>query len=168
MKINPEDNFLPYMTIVQTVDDESKARLEEDANAHYGNPWELSIRDFFALAENDFSYIGLDSAALHKASVRQFVWLKEFHDICAQIVLILKRLQVPESADSKRASAQCLKVTSKESAIVFARRYFGLHSFTEAENITIADFIVARKDEYNRSMYQYCLTEIQRKKMTKV
>lgn len=167
MTINPNDKFLPYMLILQTADEASKRRLEEDANSHYGNPWLLSIKDFFALTNNDLSHIGLTQDTVVNATVRQFVWIQEFREMCEQVVAILKRLQVPESADSRRAAEQCIDTTSLEAAIVFARRYFGLRSFTEAEEVTMSDFIIAKKDEYNRSIYQYSITEIQRKKLSR-
>ena len=42
-----------------------------------------------------------------------------------------------------------------------------MKNFTEAEEITVADFIVARKDHYNDCAFKYYFNDIQRQQFKK-
>lgn len=167
MTIDPSDKYIKHLIILTNMDEESRKRLEADAEEHYGSPWSLTLRDFFALSEGDLTYIGLTKETEIEASVRQYIWSQMFADMVQQVTAILQKLQVPQTEDAKRASEFCIKSSIKEHAIVFARKYFGLRNFTEAEEITIADFIVAKKDEFNAAMFQHAMNEIQRNKIKK-
>lgn len=167
MTIDPRDKYINHLILLANMDEESRKRLEADAELHYGSPWGLTLRDFFALSEGDLTYIGLAKEEQTQGSVRQYMWMQLFQELVTQVVEILKRLQVPQSDEAKRASEYCLKSSSKESSIVFARKYFGLKSFSEAEEVTISDFIVAKKDDFNAAMFQHVMHEIQRNKFKK-
>lgn len=165
MSIDPNDNFIKYLVLLENMDEESKNRLQEYADSVYGSPWELALKDFFALSSGDLSHIGMDKKDELKATVCQYVWMKEFREVVEQVTAILKRLQVPQTPEAQRASKNCLKMDFKEGALVFVRKYFGLHSFAQAENVTLADFIVAKKDEFNGAIFQYSMNEIQKQKL---
>lgn len=165
MKIDPNERYINRLVLLEKMDEESKQRLEEYAESVYGSPWALSLRDFFALSEGDLSYIGLTKEQYLSANVCQYVWMKAFRECVEQVTNILKSLQVPQSPESQRASKACLKMGFKEATLVFTRRYFGLHNFTEAEKIPLGDFIVAKKDDFNGNIYQYKMSEIQKAKL---
>jgi len=149
------------------MDEESSKRLHDDAIATYGDPWSLALKDFFALSKNDLSYIGVDVAHPFNATVRQFMWKKAFDECAKMVAAIVQKYQVPMSPEAKQASEQCEKMNFIESTLIFVRNYFGLHSFAEAENIPVSDYIVAKKDHFNNAMFKYALGNIQRQKMTK-
>lgn len=165
MKLNPEDRYINHIVVISNMDDASKARLQEDAVAHFGDPWQLTLKDFFALMEGDLSYLGLTKESSINASIRQYVWMQAYQEMVVSVTEILKRLQVPQSEEAKKASEFCLKTEKKEGAIVFARKYFGLKSFAEAWDVTISDFIIAKKDEFNGLMFQHAMNNIQRAKL---
>lgn len=165
MSIDPKAPYLNHLALLEYMDEDSKKRLQDYADSVYGSPWSLALRDFFALSEGDLSYIGLAKEDYMKANVCQYVWMKSFRECVEQVTEILKSLQVPQSPESQRASKACLKMGFKEATLVFTRRYFGLHNFTEAENIPLGDFIVAKKDDFNGNIYQYRMSEIQKAKL---
>lgn len=77
----------------------------------------------------------------------------------------LERFSVKSDTNEQAAQAVCFKVTMTEGLLIFAREYFGLHSFAEAEQITLADLLLAKKDTYNKTMFQKAYTaQMQRKK----
>lgn len=166
MRIDPQARYMPYLLLLEHADKESWSRLVQDAESVYGSPWALALRDFFALAGGDLSHIGTTKDSID-ASVRQYVWYKEFKDCVESVTNLLNKLKVPQSTEAQMASGRCLKMTAQEAAFVFVRRYFGLKSFAEAENVTLADYIIAKKDAYNTSMFQYAMHEIQRQKLNK-
>lgn len=66
----------------------------------------------------------------------------------------LQRLQPPMTSEEKAAQAACMQVGMIEGLLIFAREYFGLHSFGEAEQVTLGDLLIAKKDAYNKAVYQ--------------
>ena len=167
MRIDPESPYIRHLILLDNMDEESRKRLQEDAERVYGSPWGLALKDFFALSEGDLSYINLTKETSIKGSVRQYVWMMEFREVVEQVTAILKNLQIPQSPDAQRASTKCLKMSTKESIFVFVRRYFGLRNFNEASEIPLSDFIVAKKDEFNTSIFRHTMNEIQKQKLKK-
>lgn len=167
MKIDPTRRYIEYLLLLENMDEESSKRLHDDAISVYGDPWSLALKDFFALSNNDLSYIGLDAAHAFNANVRQFMWKKAFDECAKMVAAIVKKYQVPMTNEAKQASEQCEKMNFIESTLIFVRNYFGLHSFAEAENVSLSDYIVAKKDHFNNAMFKYALGNIQRQKMTK-
>ena len=48
-----------------------------------------------------------------------------------------------------------LPMSFSESIIVFVQDFFNLKSYSDAEKITLADVVLAKKVHYNRSIYQH-------------
>ena len=167
MKLDPTDKYVNHIILLTNMDEESRKRLVEDAEKVYGSPWGLKLKDFFALVQNDLSYLGLDDKTAIAGTVRQYVWLTEFRDVSEQVVAILNKYKVPMSDMAKKASEMCLKMDFMESTLVFVRNYFGLKSFEEAENTTLSDFIVAKKDNYNSGMFEYAMYRMQKEQFSK-
>lgn len=165
MILSPTDRYTEHLILLDNCDADSLKRLQADAESVYGSPWSLTLRDFFALSKGDLSFIGLTAETAIQASVRQYIWMKEFKEVVEQVTAILKRLQMPSNPDQERASSKCLSTNFEESALIFARRYFELHSFSEAENTTLSDYIVARKDDYNNNIFRWAMAEIQKNKL---
>lgn len=165
MILNPTDQYCKHLLILENMDAESRARLIEDAESVFGSPWSLALKDFFALSDGDLTYIDLDKEDTATATIRQYMWMCSFRECVEQVTNVLQSLQVPQTPEAQRASQKCLKMGFKESTLVFVRRYFGLHNFTEAENISVSDFIVAKKDEYNSALFNYAMREIQKQKL---
>lgn len=167
MNVDPTEPFVKYAVLIDNADKPSLERLQEDAIRIYGDPWGLSLRDFFALIEGDMSYIGLEKKYFYKATVRQYIWLKAFHACEARVAELLNAWQIPQSADAQKASAKCLKMGAKEAVIIFVRRYFGLSNFDATMDIPLSDFVLAKKDEFNNGIFQYAMNEIQRQNFLK-
>lgn len=167
MRLNPEDPFIEHIVLLTNMDEKSRSRLIEDAENHFGSPWGLALRDFFALSKHDLSYIGLTKETEINASVRQYMWMQSFSECVRKVGDILVKLTPPMTEEARQANEHCMKMDGVESALIFTRKYFGLRNFTEAEQITLSDFIVAKKDAYNTAMFQYAINDIQRKKFAK-
>ena len=72
-------------------------------------------------------------------------WVDEF---CAA----LKGLTLPPTAESVRLSAGTRGSTFEESVYLFTRSYFGLPSFEAADGVRVSEYLLARKDDYNRQV----------------
>lgn len=64
----------------------------------------------------------------------------------------LKRLTVAPTAESMALNAGTMKSTFEESMYLFCRSYFGLSSFEAADRLLVSEFILAKKDDYNRAV----------------
>lgn len=168
MIINPNDKYYQYSLLLSKLDEESKNKLRADAEIFYGSPWGLALRDFLALSKGDLTFIGIANKEEEwNASIRQYIWMQSFTEMAMQVANILKKMQIPQDEDEKTAASYCMTSSVNESVLVFTRKYFGLKNFAEAEEISVSDFIIAKKDEYNIAMYKYMLAQIQRNKMKK-
>ena len=79
------------------------------------------------------------------AAFRQ--WLNEF--IAAAEALTLR-----PTAKKVAQSNGCKPLTFEESVYFFTRSYFGLKDFDSVRDLTVADYIMAKKDDYNHNVVE--------------
>lgn len=91
----------------------------------------------------------------------QVYWLQGFKDFATSFPDMLKNLSPKMDADEEQAASGLLQTSLVESVLVFARSYFGLKSFREAEDITLGEVLIAKKATYNETMYRKKLAKIQ-------
>lgn len=163
MTIDFSKPYSKYVDILPFVTDESRKVLMERA-AQIRDPYTLTLAEFFACADGDFECVIKDVA---NPSTGEALWLDVFKVFMTDLGNILKKLVIPQTPEQKQASANCLPVEWQEGMLVFVRAYFGLKSFTEAENVTIGDYLLAKKDEYNTTIFQRNLAKIQTQKIHK-
>lgn len=97
-------------------------------------------------------------------TVFEYYTIEGLHVFLSDYTNKLETLTPVPDANEKRAAAACLKTTITEGMLYFAREYFGLHSFAEAEKITLAEVLLAKKDVYNKVVFQRAYTRIMNKK----
>lgn len=161
MTIDFSKPYSKYVDILPFVTDASRKELMEQA-AKIRDPYTLTLAEFFACADGDFECVIKDVANL---STGEALWLDVFKAFMTDFGKILEKLVIPQTPEQKQASANCLPVEWQEGMLVFVRSYFGLKSFTEAENITIGDYLLAKKDEYNTAIFQRNMAKIQTQKI---
>lgn len=163
MKIDLSKPYSKYADILPFVTDASRKELMEQA-AKIRDPYTLTLSEFFSCCEGDFGCVISD---IENLTTGDGLWLECFSDFLSNFEKILKRLLIPQTPEQKQASANCLPVEWKEGMLVFVRSYFGLKSFSEAENITLGDYLLAKKDDYNTRLFQSNLAKIQTQKIRK-
>lgn len=153
-KISEIAPFIPYF------EQSSIEELKRAAEGKYGSPWALTLGEFFTISEGDYSCIGVDFAHPDQITAIQYYWMKSFKDMANSLKAAIDRLTVPQTPNAKIASAGCRKMSFQESVKVFCREYFGLSSFKAVDDLTLDDFLLARKDSYNRAMFDKTMAEI--------
>lgn len=153
--------YSKYIDVLPFVTDESRKALMEQA-AKIRDPYTLTLAEFFACCDGDFVCVVKDQ---NNITTGEGLWLEMFRDFLNDFGKILERLVIPQTPEQKQANANCLPVEWQEGMLVFVRSYFGLKSFGEAENVTIGDYILAKKDEYNSTIFQRNITKIQTQKI---
>lgn len=74
-------------------------------------------------------------------------WLKDF-------IALVDRLTLKPTAKQVKWSAGCIEMSFDESVYVFLRSYFGLHCFDDVQTMTVADYVLAKKDTYNKMIVE--------------
>lgn len=78
--------------------------------------------------------------------------VEAFGEFIDQLYDTLKRLTLPPTADGVRLSAGTLPSRFAESLYLFCRQYFCLKNFESADGIKVSEYLLARKDDYNRQV----------------
>lgn len=118
--------------------------------------WQLTIGELGNISNGILPYeVGEDWSVYDYFSLSNSLetFVKSF-------VGMLNEYQVRETAEERQAAAGLPKFNENEGLLVFARRYFGLKSFTDAENVTLGDVYLAKKDEYIQSQFERNYNEI--------
>jgi len=140
---------------------EDLKRFSEEA---YTSMYDLTFATFHACANGDFSDVLGD---ITDPTVLQVSWCKRFADFVKEFADALQKMQLPQTADEKRAAKGLLKTDWAESMLVFLQDFFGLRSFKEAEKITIGEILIAKRARFNEETYRRNLARIQTQKITK-
>lgn len=156
MKVKVGTKYREFEVAEQYLTDASRKELTEAAQKVYGEYWQLTIENFVALSQGDTSMLG----NLKDPTVLQVMWLKGLQDFSKMYNDQLLRLQPHKDAQEKAAEAACVKVSAAEGMVVFMREYFGLHSFEEAQQKTLLDFMMAKRDRFNAYIYNKRLADL--------
>lgn len=161
MKITNRTKYSTFKPFEDYVSDDTLRALQDASEKEYGGMYDLQFAEFFECVNGDFSSV---LGNVSNPTVLQVYWVKRFEKFADEFARVLKGLQIRQSADEVRASANLLKVDWSEGLLVFMQQWFGLHSYKEAEKITVGELLIAKRAAYNHDTYQRALADIQMKK----
>lgn len=84
-------------------------------------------------------------------------WLNEF-------VSVVNGLTLKPTPQQMRQASGCKPVTFEESVYYFTRSYFGLQCFNAVRDLTVGDYIMAKKDDYNKAVIDRNISNSLKKK----
>lgn len=142
------------------VSKKDRKKLYDAAQEVLGYYGELRLGAFLACSHGDFSCIGVEGEEWYKATNAQYLWAMGFKDYVKSLCKTMQSLAVPMTPEQQQAQSACLRVSLDESLLVFVRSYFDLGSFREAEAITMNEVVIAKRDAYNRGIYECKLQQI--------
>lgn len=163
MRITDKTKYDTFTNVEPYVTQKSINAIKNAAEKKYGNMYDLTFSQFYACMNGDFSHIIKTSSP----TVLQVYWTKRFSEFAEKLANELKSLTLPQTADERLASQSLLKVSWAEGLLVFMQSFFHLHSFKEAEQITIGELLIAKRAQYNQDKYTRELAKLQRKKIGK-
>ena len=88
-------------------------------------------------------------------------------DFVDEFAKAMKRLQIKQTTDEIKASEGLIEVSWGEAILDFLQSKFNLHSYREAEKITIGELLIAKRAAYNAETYRRKLSQIQTAKFRK-
>lgn len=162
MQITDRTIYREFEAVERFVSDNSAKLLTEKAEDKFGRMYDLEFRQFWACSTGDFSGVLGD---MSEPTVLQVYWAKRFGKFVEEFTDVLKRLTIAQTPEEKQASNGLLHVNWDEAILVFVREYFGLHSFREAERITMGEILIAKRAAYNSDKFRRRLSDIQTAKL---
>lgn len=160
MQIKLNDIYSESAELLKFATPETIAAIKEAAVAMYGDYWEMTIGRLIKLDSGDYSSIGYNGSE----TIAQHYWLEGLREFGKDLAKIARGLQIPKSLLRKyemQARTACINTSAAEGMLIFTQKYFGLHSFREAENITVSEYIIARRADYNSTVMQRKAEQLQ-------
>lgn len=125
---------------------------------------EAAVRDmfgdagFYAMTVGDFTTVLLgDDRPLYQSGGRTAFdryRVEAFREWMDTVCATLKGLTLPPDPRHPALTSGTRPSTFEESVYVFCRSYFGLPGFAEVDRLPVSDYILARKDDYNRAVIE--------------
>jgi len=151
MKITEATLYGDFEPIEKHISTAAVEEIKIAAERYYGRCYELTIDEFFALLDCDFSRLG----DLREPTVLQIYWIKRFQeDFLPAMQRAGERYTIPPTGRETEARNGTYDLSMQEGMLVFLRDFFGLHTFADAGKITLAEYILARKYKYNCDLMQ--------------
>lgn len=153
MQISALDKYADLLGVLDVLTDGTRERIGSQMADHLKPFYSLTLEEFFACLRCDFSCIGLQRPEdLAEMSVAQGLWVERFAPFVEEFIKVCEALKPPQAPDEVTKVAGLKPCTFEEAALLFSREYFGLHSFTDAAKTTLGDYVIARKDTYNKAL----------------
>lgn len=165
MRVTEKTKYSTFLRIEPYLTEKSVEELKKAAEKAYGSMYDLTFAQFYNCVNGDFSHVVNKNEK--EPTVLQVYWVKRFADFAPEFAKTLQAVTLPQTSDEKRASANLLKVEWGEALLVFMQSYFHLHSFKEAEQITIGELLIAKRAQYNQDKYMLEMNKIQKQKLGK-
>lgn len=155
--------------LAEALTEESKQRIKERAVDYFlgVSLWEMKLGLFLSFLSGDFSKTNVQSDCEKYGGLTFFakMFIERIGDFVTEFGKSYGDLSPKQSPAEKQASEVCLPVTFAESLLFYTRSFFGLKSFSECENITMAEILLARKETYNDVMFKKRFSEIEMQKI---
>lgn len=164
MRITDETKYVEFETAEKYVKPEAVQKIFEGAEEKFGKMYDLEFGTFWQCSNDNFAEVLGD---MNEPTVLQVYWKKRFEKFVEEFAGALKAMTLTQTAEEIQAADGLLKVSWDEAILVFVRDYFGLHSFKDAERITMGEILIAKRAVYNREKFQRKLAKIQTAKLHK-
>ena len=163
MKIDLENISVPQFLELCQLDEEamSKAMHACDPDDYVFDFNQLKLKDL-ALLNN-----GQDAECFPKKFENAYLYvcfLENLRKFIDEYYTKLSRLQIAKTDIDAYAQAGNEKFYGTENCLIFARSYFGLKSFEEAENVDVQEYLLASRDNYSKFYAQKRASEFQKMK----
>lgn len=164
MQITEATKYAEFEPVEKYVKPKAVQRIFESAEEKFGKMYDLEFGTFWQCSNGSFAEALGD---MSEPTVLQVYWKKRFEKFVEEFAGALKAMTLTQTAEEIQAAEGLLKISWDEAILVFVRDYFGLHSFKDAERITMGEILIAKRAVYNREKFQRKLAKIQTAKLHK-
>lgn len=163
MRVTEQTKYTDIADIEKYFKPDTVDALTAAAERCHGAMYDLTFAEFWDCSGGNYDRLG----DLTDPTVLQVYWIKRFKAFFDEFAESLKKLQLPPTADEKRAGNNLLQVSWAEGILVFVQQWFKLPSYKAAEQITIGEILIAKRAQYNQDKYRRALSKIQIEKLHK-
>ena len=164
MQITEATKYAEFEPVEKYVTKKMVQGLFESAEEKFGKMYDLEFGTFWQCSNDNFEEV---LGNMSEPTVLQVYWKKRFEKFVEEFAATLKAMTLTQTAEEIQAAEGLLKISWDEAILVFVRDYFGLHSFKDAERITMGEILIAKRVTYNREKFQRKLAKIQTAKLYK-
>ena len=149
MQVDLENISVPQFLELCQLDKEAMSRAMQacDPEDYIFDFNQLKLKDL-ALLNND-----QDAECFPKKFENAYLYvcfLENLRKFIDEYYTKLSRLQIAKTDIDAYAQAGNEKFYGTENCLIFARSYFGLKSFEEAENVDVQEYLLASRDNYSK------------------
>ena len=162
MVVTTETKYSELQPLENALTAETVEQFKAAAQRHFGAYAELTIDAFWGAVQGHYDALG----DIDNPSVLQVYWVKGFQDFVQEFTKVCERLVIHDPED-ENVTTGCVELKPQERMLTFVREYFGLPSFYDAGQRTIGEYILARKDSYNKQKQQQNMLKKQLRNMKK-
>ena len=128
--------------------------------------WDLSIDTFCDLAAGKCDALTAKATKDGELTVYGLALIKDFRRQAETFGKLVERLSPPADA-AERAASEAVKLSMFENMAFFARDFFGLRSFRAASNVSLNEWLMARKAKYAAVVVERAMIREHNKKLKK-
>lgn len=153
MKIDKYTLYKDYAPIEPYVDAPKIEELMRSAVADrfgMGGFYEMKLGGLLDAMKDDFDAL----QDCHGETVFDVYRVAAFRQWLNEFIAAVETLTLRPSAKQMAQSNGCKPLTFEESVYFFTRSYFGLKDFDSVRELTVADYIMAKKDDYNHNVVE--------------
>lgn len=163
MKVTETTKYREFLQFEGYVIPESVQALKQAAERKFKPCHLLTIAEFWGVSAGNYELLG----DMTDPTVLQVYWMLRFKEFCEAFTKTLEKLQPPQTPEQAQAASGTVEIPPQQSMLIFVRDYFGLRSFAEAEQCTLNEYILAKKDKYNQAVMQHNYLNLQKQKIKK-
>lgn len=167
MRLTRTTKYKDFAELEQYLQEGERKRITETAARCYlgdGGYYALNVSQFVRLCGNDIN--ALNNLPIDDlSSVYAVYFFQGLREFIADYISQLAKLNVQQTPMEQHAAKGCLSLSLAEGLLIFCRDYFGLHSFAEAENVTLDELLIAKRDHYNKVTFERNTARIQTQKI---
>lgn len=86
--------------------------------------------------------------------------LNSIHDGLKGLQTFCEKTDPPATAMQRRAATGLMETTPEEAILLAVKSFYNLHSLEEAQKLTVYEYMIARKSEFNRITAEYNMQRI--------
>lgn len=149
MKVTSETRYEDFAAFEPLLAKGEAERIEAAAIAEaFGDGFMgMKVGELLACQKGDLSPL-LKGGGQTVFDVYRARGFKKFMD---RLIAMLKAATMPATAEDMAARSGVLKTTFEESVYTFCRQYFNLASFAAVDDLTVAAYVLAKRDDFNRA-----------------
>lgn len=159
-KITPEQ--IEYIDLLT---EKSRKALFSASADIFGQYWNMTLQAFFECSTGQFNNIFHNSTYSITPTIGEYVWMVGFKEFLDEFEQTMKGLTIEQTANEKEAQSAMLPITLEEGMRIFCQKYFGLPSFKATDTLTMEEYLIARKADYNSAAFERKLAALDRRDM---